>query len=230
MNDGQRIAEHVAALTVGWSEHVEYAVRIPAHTVGCARKSCLCPDGDVEARAKTVRYPALLAQLQQSISIPSSGGPPSVGGSNPNKSGSRPPGNIAPLILIDTISEEARHHYADLWSITKGTPPALSTVRKTVEVLRNLATLAEVSHEHPVVVHDVAVAASTWVRKAKIMLGYQRPQVMMESTTCHACGGALAVAADASTDVRCVGSPGVLACGQVYRRADWIGLLLAARE
>lgn len=210
MTDRERIAECVTALTVGWSEHIEYAVRVGS---------------DVEARGKTVRYPALLAQLQQAITMPSSGAPSST--RNPNKSGSRPPGNTAPLILIDTISEEARKNFAILWTVSKGTPPALGTRRRTVEVLRNLATLAEVSHEHPAVVHDIAGDARNWVRKARIMLGYDKPDVMMESSTCHECGGALAVAADASTDVRCIGSPGALPCGQIYRRSDWIGLLLA---
>lgn len=132
---------------------------------------------------------------------------------------------MAPLLLIDTVSEEARHWYSDLWFVVKGTP-APSTARKNLpEVLTMLLLVADQAHEYPALVHELAGSARKWVNKGRIMLGYQKPHVQLQSTVCGECGGALAVASDASSDVRCVGTPTDPACGHVYRRENWLELL-----
>lgn len=222
MSDRERIAESVSTLINGWDEHIEYAIRVVVHVNGCSRRNCLCTDR-VEARARTMHYPGLLSQLEEAASIPSSAGPSSGGSSN--KPGSRPPGNMASLLLIDTINEEARFWYSDLWFVVKGTP-APSTARKTLpELLLMLVLVADQAHEHPGLVHELSGSLHKWINKARIMLGYAKPYVQLASTTCHQCGGALAVASDASTDVRCVGTPTDPACGHVYRRENWLELL-----
>ena len=210
MNDMQRVFDAVAALTAGWDEHIEYSV---------------CVDGrNIEARAKTVRHPALIVQLKEAGAERTSCGSQERG--SPNKPGPRPPGNMAPLHLLDTINEEAHFVYADLWRNTKGTDPILEAKDKRLPLLlRSLTILVEQSHEYPDLIHEVARQAKGWVNKAKVMLGYQRPYTMLATSVCGECGGALIVAVDASTDVRCIGTPDCVPCGMVYRQEDWISLL-----
>lgn len=210
VSDLQWFHESVASLTVGWSEHIEYSVSI---------------NGKIEARAKTVRYPGLLYQLTRATDAAIVG--PQQERGAPNKPASRPPGCMAPLDLIDTINEEAAALYVNLWWQVKGTEPRLTTKRGKALLLRNLGVLAEQAHEYPHLVRDMSRTSGSWVSRARVMLGYQRPYVMLASTVCGECGGGLTVAEDAGTDVRCVGTPDGSACGVVYRQHDWIAMLPA---
>lgn len=192
-------------LVNGWPERIEYRVRI----------------GDnVESRAKTIRHAALLVQLAEAAHSKSGG---NNGGSNPNKAGSRPPLNTAPLDLIDTITEQAQYHYHELCTQANGKAPTLVRKRPVSQTLHNLACVASTCD---VSLRECARAAQMWVRKARVMLGYEKPQVLLRDTVCGTCGGALIVATDASTDVRCIGNSGdTHGCGQVYPRYSWLDLL-----
>jgi hypothetical protein len=57
------------------------------------------------------------------------------------------------------------------------------------------------------------------------MLGYELPNVTLRDMVCDNCGGDLAVARDAGTDVRCTGKSPQPPCGRVYRRQSWPSLL-----
>lgn len=208
MNDVELLAMNVQCLVNGWRERVEYNVKIGK---------------DVEARAKTMRHVALILQLQEMSLTQSSGS----GGPSVNRPDSRPPGNMAPLHLIDTISEQARFLYADLCADFRGVAPQDPLLHQRItQVLHNLLAVSQVAIEtHPRNVHQVARTSSQWVRKARCMLGYDKPQVLLRDMVCGNCGGALCVASDASTDVRCIGTPALPSCGQVYARWDWLNLL-----
>lgn len=62
-------------------------------------------------------------------------------------------------------------------------------------------------------------------RQARLFLGYDAPLMVIKDTVCHTCGGALTVARDASTSVRCIGTEEEEACGTEYPRYTWIALL-----
>lgn len=62
---------------------------------------------------------------------------------------------------------------------------------------------------------------------ARRFLDYDAGTMHIAGTVCHKCGGALVVARDASTSVRCTGTIGLELepCGQEYERSTWIALL-----
>lgn len=205
MDDLERLHRSVDMLVNGWHERIEYRVRI----------------GDaVEDRAKRIRHSALLVQLHE-LSLQRSSG--SNNGGSTNKPGSRPPLNMAPLDLIDTITEEAQQQYHDLCTQVNGKAPTLMRRRPVTQTLHNLVAVAMTCE---VSLHECARVAQMWVRKSRVMLGYDQPQALLKDTVCGTCGGALVVATDASTDVRCIGNSGdAHGCGQVYPRWQWLQLL-----
>lgn len=62
-------------------------------------------------------------------------------------------------------------------------------------------------------------------RQARLMLGYDAPLMVIADTVCGVCGGALTVARDASTSVRCIGTEDEEPCGNEYPQHTWISLL-----
>jgi len=173
---------------------------------------------------KTVRHKALLAQLAEASTQTTSRGVALAG--NTNKPESHPPGNMAPLNLIDTIGEQARYQYCQLCMALRGTVP--TTHVRLTQLLHNLVSVAQGARDYPPALHEAAVASGQWVRKARVMLGYDKPQTLLKDVVCGNCGGALTVAVDASTDVRCIGTPATSSCGQVYPQWQWLDLLRGA--
>jgi hypothetical protein len=206
VTDIQRYAESITALTVGWNERIEYVVSI-------------C--GNREARAKTIRHDGLLAQLKAASTSKPVAGAKSERGA-PNKPASRPPGNMAPLNLIDTIYEEAQYLHDEIWCTVKGVPPV---VHEQAAYIHHLGILVAQAGEYPELVRNASSAARSWVTRAKVMLGHQRPTVMLADKVCGECGGALSVADDASTDVKCAGTPDSSPCGVIYRQEEWVAML-----
>lgn len=171
----------------------------------------------------TQQHGSLLGQLHVAARMPSSGnGGPSC---NPNKSGSRPPVNMAPLNLIEQIAEEAAALFSKL-SLYCGEIAPRGVKRKLIDVLCNIRIMCRrISQTHPQLVHEAARAFSTWVRQARIMLNYESRMKLLADTSCGDCGGNLTVAEDASTDVRCVGNDVSGSCGRIYRRESWVMLI-----
>lgn len=66
------------------------------------------------------------------------------------------------------------------------------------------------------------------VRQARVTLGYEAPQRILADTVCGNCGGALRVASDAQSDVKCAGTESEPPCGTVYKRWEWMELLKGA--
>lgn len=206
----------VEALVCGWSEKVEYAVRI--HSTHCGDE-CSCP---IERRSRMVRHVGLIRQLEQASSIPTSS---PGGGGNPNKSASKPPGNQATLDLIDTIKEQAWTNYVIVCQEANGNTPA-RTRHSVTQLLHNLLQVSmQAKEHHPRTIAKVTRSAGAWVRMAKVMLGYEKPMAMLATMVCGDCAGALTVASDASSDVACIGTPISPPCGRVYPRWQWVDLL-----
>lgn len=202
MSGSQLMHDAVSKLCIGWNESVEYSVLMGA---------------DVELRVRSRHFEGLLDQLTTLSRMPSS----MTGGHNPNKSGSKPPVNQAPLNLIDDIYDEAikmREVLADQ-PPKRRKPPLRRILRELV------TTCAAIEPTRPELVRTSVRTAETWVRRSRIMLGYDARETTLTDTVCGQCGGGLAVAVDASTDVRCIGAPDAAPCGMRYPRWTWLALL-----
>lgn len=204
----RKVTEASQALLTGWYERVEYSI---------------VSGGIVEYRVKQVRYEPLLTQLQLLAHQPASTG--SSEGSNPNKGGSKPPINLAPLNLVDEMTVEAREQVRTLANL--GAPYVKSTRKWTLErALTELPAMAAYCEgKHLETVEKTAERAQLWVKRSRVLLGYEPREIQLANTVCHSCGGALVVARDASSDVRCAGHPEAPACGQRYPRWAWLDLL-----
>lgn len=232
--DAEFIASLTAQLADGWEERIEYQVNIKRHAALCmiwrsamspARQrhyECACPES-IEARARTVQLPSLIDQLQEAVAEPvSMAGGDGASGDKPH---SKAPGNQEALDLLMSIRTDAQMYYSGLHQLLYPTHPERRV--SVVSALRTLpdwcAMASESGHEEAVCY--VKEVLRKRVRSARIILGYDTRQSMLADVVCGDCGGALIVADDASTDVRCIGSPDAPPCGNRYYRWDWIDLL-----
>lgn len=211
MTDLDDIRDMHSQLLAGWSEHIEYAV-----VVG----------GNTERRAKQIRHPALIAELQARAveTLASQGADPS-GRGTAGSPGSRPPIKLAPLALVEDIKREALEiHDACVFQITGQMRPAVQH-RPLPTIMHNtIPLLDQLQHQRPAMVTRAHGAARGWVRRARLMLGHDTRTTLLRDKVCGECDGQLAVAADATTDVRCVGTDERAGCGVIYERARWLDM------
>jgi hypothetical protein len=202
--------KHVDALVWGFNEHIDYVVEVKGMN-----------GTHYERRGAVRRCEGLLAQLWTNSITPLQSRAQSGPGS-PNKAGSRSPLNDRYADLIDTIHEQAREVWATLEdpeAIPGPLPLLLAELAASVD---------RQCEERPNACKTAAHRAGAWVRSARITLGYETRQVQLTDSVCGRCGGTLIVAADASTDVRCIGTDDEPACGMVYGRAEWLSLALGS--
>lgn len=234
MTDAEYIASLAAQLADGWEERIEYHVNIKRHSLLCQTLSLAMPPGKrkhyecdcdevTESRAQTVQCASLIDQLQEALTEPVSvsGG----GGAAGDKPHSNPPGNQEALELLHDVKRDAWDcygalHYA-LYPAHELRRPSLVNALRTLPDWSAMAAESELYD----LVCSVKETLRKLVRSARIVLGYDTPQRMLADSVCGECGGALIVASDASTDVRCVGTPEAEPCGTIYRRWQWIELL-----
>lgn len=196
------VREDYEALVYGFREPVEF-VRVV--------------NGQREAHRVVRRYDGLIGQLmaQSTVPLPSRTGDGPGGG----KPGSRPPMNMVYSNAVDTIDEQA----SDLWAdIEPDTNPA-SPLAALLADLREW--VIDSADEHPQDAQKVARAFRRWVHDARVMLGYESRRVTLADTVCGECGGTLAVAIDATSDVLCIGTVDADPCGMIYGRLEWVSLL-----
>jgi ribosomal protein S27E len=196
--------ESIRQLTQSWQEHIEYGVMINQHP---------------ERRGRTITHPSLLDQLDAASKIRAAG----QRGGGSSRPGPRMPGNAAALLLASEIRGEAVALHDELHLVRfEPEERPLPRHRHTKELVAGLSVLC---HAEPCdEVEEVAKAARSWVHRARLLLGHDAPTSALRDTVCGECGGALVVAADASTAVRCAGTPDVPPCGVRYERHDWIRL------
>ncbi|MFE0101181.1 hypothetical protein [Streptomyces sp. NPDC059009] len=125
-----------------------------------------------------------------------------------------------------TIKADARKHYDALREVLYPEHGEREGVT-VVSVLRALPDWCAMASAdgHDDLVYEVKEDLRKRVRSARIILGYDAPQRMLKDSVCGDCGGALIVADDASSDVRCIGTPEAPSCGTKYFRWQWIELL-----
>jgi hypothetical protein len=159
----------------------------------------------VEARATSVYQRPLIDQLMSEAS----GYAPVSMGSRWGKPDSRPPATLDLMGLVESIDQYLAHQEAE--------------GRGRLEKLRNLVSKSSVWGDEWT--RETCHELRRFIRTARIMLQYDVPQRKLTETVCHICGGSLAVAVDADSDVRCVGTTQQTSCGQIYRKTQWIDLL-----
>ncbi|MEU6674783.1 hypothetical protein [Streptomyces sp. NPDC046925] len=239
MTPAEHVADLVRQLLDGWEERIEYQVMIQMHAPLCQigraamtpgrRKHyvCVCPQR-LEERARSALQPPLVDQLQEAISEPVANGSGSGSGAR-DKPHSNPPGNGEALELLMKIQATAWLHHGKLRAELY--PDHVHAPRITAPaVLRQIADWSAMASDGTLecgysLVVDVKEDLRKLVKTARIILEYDSPQRMLEETVCGNCSGALIVAEDASSDVRCIGAPDAPGCGQRYFRWDWINLL-----
>ncbi|MEV5595997.1 hypothetical protein [Streptomyces sp. NPDC052496] len=228
----------VAELAGTWREHIEYDVAVQRHSGVCrtlraavtpARRrhhECERPV-HTEARAEDRLQPPLIGQLQDAVSERSATGDTGSVGVQ-ERPHSNPPGNQEALDCLFAIETDVRRHYALLREVLY---PHDRAVRVSVaNALRQIADWCALAADGtldagPDLVREVKSDLHRRVRTARIILGYDVVHRMLAETVCGDCGGALSVADDASTDVRCIGTPETAPCGTRYYRWQWIDLL-----
>jgi hypothetical protein len=108
--------------------------------------------------------------------------------------------------------------YVEMWRLSHNGVHPLRTLVES-------ASQQEVSE-----IRDVVRGLRTMERKIRLFLGYDAQKRLLADTSCDKCGGALIVAEDASSDVRCIGTPSERSCGHVYPRWQWISLYEAQQR
>jgi hypothetical protein len=173
--------------------------------------TCMCPLR-LEQRVERVYQHSLLDQLTSEAS----GYAPSVMGSRGGKPGSKPPATLDMLDLVQTI---------DMFLCKAGAEgkTRIEKLRNLVMMSMKMYTVEEPSSDEWT--RRVCVHLRKFIKTARIMLQYDVPSRVLRDAVCGGCGGTLAVAVDATSDVRCVGKSGATSCGQVYRRYEWVDLL-----
>lgn len=201
---------NIDALTVGWSETIEYTVKRGQKNV---------------RQSKERTYGPLLGEMRSRVlDIMTSG---SSGPSyNPNHSTSRPPSNHHYSDQIDTVQEQAErvlHWLRVKVTVINSAPRAQH--RSPESVLYEIRVMVRSAFLNDADVATVLQTTSEWVSRARQTLGYDVRRVMLAHSVCHECKGALGVAEDASTDVECIGSPTKPGCGVTYSRMQWLDLM-----
>jgi hypothetical protein len=200
----------VDALTIGYYEKVTFRVKQGKRTV---------------EKTKSRHFGGLLNQLRLQAADPyatKGDGSPSC---NPNKSVSRPPVNQAMLDLVDTCDEQADRMLLWLRERVTVVQPGRTQFRSTESKLREIRVMCGSSILKDAEIAQVMQSLSAMVTRCREMLGHDSRRVMLANVVCHACGGALSVAQDASTDVECVGTPESGPCGVMYARTEWLRIM-----
>lgn len=198
----EEIRSLVEQLTRGFNEHVDYVVDL---------------HGTRHARTAIRHYEGLLTQLEANSTMPLQSRAQGSGGGGKPKS--RPPLNTVYSDMRDTIHEGALTAWVLLYE-DRAWPIALPALLE--ELQRGVALNCGDSFYECA---TIAGMARKWVHDARVLLGYESRKVVLADTVCGECGGALMVAVDATSDVRCAGTPATESCGTVYGRLEWISLL-----
>lgn len=210
------LADLVSALIDPWYERVEFCTPVCVHTCACKEDQlmltsamlkhfvCMCPLR-LEQRVTRVRQASLLDQLTGEAS---GYAPTQLGGIRGGKPKSKPPATLDMMELVGTIEQFVADRDG-------------KTLRDRLRALVSYSMADSTD-----LWTDWACAqVRRYIKTARIMLQYDVPSRVLRDVVCGECGGALVVAIDATSDVRCVGGEETTACGQVYRRYEWVDLL-----
>lgn len=227
-----RVDENCILLVSGWKEKVEHVTPVVYHRDTCGKKrgtACECPVVNEKRTVRTQR-PGLIRQLKDFGGCKDTDREPKAERGAPRvKVAGKPPGDMAGFLCLDEIACEA---YALLDRVfEEAGRDRLYAAQALPLVLGGLAyQVGQFVGEHPGLGHDVMKATDRWVGMARRALRLVVSDAMLDSVVCGTCNGALAVAWDNSSSVRCVGTPSLPPCGTEYPRGQWIALFEQGRR
>lgn len=224
----RRIVANCELLIQGWHEKAEYVVTVATHVVTCkwtmpTTTSCDCPKTD-EKRARNVKFPGLLKQLEDFKTHQDTDRNPKAERGAPRvKVPGRPPGDTRGFFTLDEIVCDA---YTVIRRIMEEAErDALYASNSINAMLTGLPyQCSRFGDARPDLLRELVKASDGWIRNARQALRITVSDAMFDDVVCGNCEGALAVAWDNSSAVRCIGSPGEPPCGETYPMSDWIGL------
>lgn len=231
----ERLEENVALLARGWRERVEYVTQVKYHDKEtCEMKhtrdfSCTCPTKD-EKRSRHVRCEGLLLQLQEYVKSKDVDRNPKAARGAPRVKKVKYMPELNGFFTLDEITCDA-YSVIDRAYETAGRD-RLTAAAPIHEVIGGLPYQAGEmlidGHTDPV--RDLVKATSKWVAQARRTLNMTVSDAMFEGVVCENCEGALAIAWDNSSDVRCVGTPTAPPCGHTYPMSEWMNLYEKGRK
>lgn len=227
-----RLALNCKMLGEGWHDKVEYEVPVVYHNRDVCDQvtlKCGCPVKN-EKRTRNVRRSGLLEQLREfQQNRDTDRNPKAERGAPRVKTAGKPPGDLAGFFTLDEITCEA---YTLLDRVMEEAGRDRSWVCEPLkQILPGLPYQVNLfAEERPDLAREVISATDRWVSRAKQALRITVSDAMFGSTVCGNCNGALAVAWDNASDVRCIGTPELPPCGETYPMSEWLSLYEGQRR
>lgn len=220
----ERLKNNCDLLALGWDEMVTYKVTQKIHqSTDHIGKECDCPTGQKE-RVKYVRRPGLLDQLREYQRNKDVDRNPKAARGAPRVKTPKTHPELAGFLTLDEITCDA---YSKLDRIFEeaGRDRMYFVDRNFHSVINGLPyQVQQYIEARPDLARETLKLSERWVRQAKATLKMTVDDAMFEGVVCENCGGALAVAWDNQSDVRCIGSPADPPCGHTYPMSEWVAL------
>lgn len=216
----RRVRHNCRQLARGWEERVEYSIPVQ---YGDEVKH--------EKRVRNISRPGLLEQLrkyQQNKDVDRN--PKAARGAPRVKTPKMHP-ELAGAFTLDEITADA---YTTLDRIfEEGERDRTVLAQPLQEVLLNVVPgqmSMLMAGGRPDLVREAAKATDKWVAKAKATLKMTVSDAMFADTVCGNCGGGLSVPWDNVGEVRCIGTPSSVPCGDTYPMSEWVTLYEKGRR
>ncbi len=229
-----RIEGNVKTLAQGWSEQIEYVVPVKYHVDGCKQRLmggiCECPTKE-EKRSRYVKRDGLLGQLKNFQANKDVDRNPKAARGAPRVKKVKFMPELNGFFTLDEITTEAymlldRVYYEGGRDRLEAAGPLHSVL---VGLTYQMTQIAETLGGDELV-REVLKATDKWILSARHALNLTVSNAQFADTVCGNCGGGLTIAWDNSSEVKCIGSPAALPCGETYGMGDWIGLYEKGRK
>lgn len=228
-----RIEGNVKTLAQGWSEQIEYVVPVKYHVDGCKQRlmggMCSCPTKE-EKRSRYVKRDGLLEQLKNFQANKDVDRNPKAARGAPRVKKVKFMPELNGFFTLDEITTEAymlldRVYYEGGRDRLEAAGPLHSVL---VGLTYQASQIADAGHGD--LVRELLKATDKWVLSARHALNLTVSNAQFADTVCGNCNGALAVAWDNSSEVKCIGSPAEPPCGTGYPMSEWISLYEKGRK
>lgn len=225
----EKLYENVKQLAHGWREKTEYTVPIRYHITTCSVSNrirngdrCECPTKD-EKRTRHIKVDGLLDQLKEYLKSKDVDRNPQAARQAPRVKKPKTNSDLNGFFTLDEITCDA---YATIDRIYEdGGRDRMLATQPIHEVIGSLTyQMGQIVDSRPDLVRDAIKATGKWVNMARRTLNLQVADAMFEGVVCDNCGGALSIAWDNASDVKCIGSPSAPSCGHTYPMGEWMSL------
>jgi hypothetical protein len=229
-----RIEGNCKTLGSGWSEQIQYTVAVKYHVDGCKQRlmggACSCPTKD-EKRSKYVKRDGLLDQLKDFQANKDVDRNPKAARGAPRVKKVKYMPELNGFFTLDEITTDA---YMLLDRVYNEGGRDRTIVASPLKVILSNLTyqMTQINNAgHDDLVREVLTATDRWVLAARHTLNLTVAEAQFADMLCGNCGvGGLSIAWDNSSEVRCIGTPAELPCGETYPMDSWIGLYEKGRQ